>query len=582
MSKLAGNTRAALVGILFAMVAFSYALATSAGLGESSVCAAGRAVGSNPLHFTNPLHASGDRDLGDAVAGSAFARYCRAAGGVAPYAFTTAGTGTSLLTTIGLSLQPTGLVGTALAKTATQPWYSFAVTVTDSFGTKPNAVTNQFRITLVSGNQFKFATGPDLGEAVQYRDYVNTLQVIGNTTPASFAITLVKLSTDTTVSALEDIGLTVSSDGTIFGKPVAAGILTFTANCTGKNGQKAMSRDGTTVGQAFTITIIANSIVSSSVFATAIQVKGGGGAGKDSIKYAALVNLAGKKVTDLSGQTLDLRIGLYTSPTSLAFDSKGKTAKPAASKTPIPNTTASVNSNAQLKAAVSKENFNTAGTAVFAAGGVKNGTMLLPVSVRVGNLAAGQETLPFTVKEKSGKYTLSYKVGAPAPAGSFFVYSVAGKDDTKGATAADSWKVGILAQPPAKTAGKSGNLTMGSFAKTASAVVSIGTGFSDDIGAVESKGKVKSTDKSVKAADQIKKLAMDSAKGKGSFQTTLCAASKTGLSEGGTAGIGKAANFMTNITLTDAAAGKGNQVYAGEGSRVIYGAKSGWTSKIPK
>src|SRR6185295_10568301 len=91
MSKTTSMTRTGLLAVLMAMVGFSYSLATSLTDDGTDAGAAPRAVGTTiPLDFANPFVAGvgSDRDLGDAVAGSALTRLVRAKGGVPPYSFT--------------------------------------------------------------------------------------------------------------------------------------------------------------------------------------------------------------------------------------------------------------------------------------------------------------------------------------------------------------------------------------------------------------------------------------------------------------------------------------------------------------
>jgi hypothetical protein len=591
MLKLTGISRAGLLGVLFAMVAFSYALATSSGVGEGAVGAASRALGTNPLHFTNPLvsvfspaDANGtDRDLGDAVAGSQFARFCRAAGGVPPYKFASTVTPTLASLNLGVSLQVNGLVAGSMAGGLTAGAKRFRVTVTDSSGSTAGAsapVTEFFRITIVDGNTFKFGVGPDLGEAVQLREFATKLDVIGNTTPASFTTSSVALAGDSAVNSLDDVGLFLANDGTLYGKPLKAGVLTFKADCVGANGQNARSRDGLTVGQNFTLTITANTIVSTNILTTSAQIKGGS-PGKDSIKFQALANLNGRRLSDLTGDEVSLRIGAYVSPANSAttpttLDAKGKTNKPTVKNAAAVTLKGAVASTGKVSIAIGKETL----TAALFGGTLTDGsTILLPVGAAIGDAVTGTETLPFLVKNKSGKFSLSFKLGAPAPAGSFFLLKIAGKDDTKGATPADAWKVSLVAQPKAGTAGNSGNMTVGSFAQARNADVTIG-GFSDDIGVTESKGKIKS-DKVAdsKAANQVVKLAMEAKKGKGSVQTSFVGSSNSDIQEAGTAGAGNSTDFGMNITVTN---NSGAEIYSGEAGLKIYSTGKAWTEKQPR
>ncbi|MCY3018753.1 MAG: hypothetical protein NTW87_06960 [Planctomycetota bacterium] len=605
MSKLAGNTRAALLGVLFAMVGFSYALATSAGLSEASASAAGRAVGTNvALQFTNPFVSAyapadpnaTDRDLGDAVAGSAFARYCRAKGGCPPYKFTGTGDkdGQWKLSSLdlGLTLLTNGLVTPVAGTTTINPKATlgakrFRVDVTDSSGTNTGNsawVHEMFRITIFDSSVFKFAMGPDLGSAVKFQSVSVELVVINGKAPLTFGTVDKSVKLDgTAVDSLEAIGLALGNDGILYGAPLAPGKLEFTATCLNADKAPAYDRTGTKPNQDFFLQIDDNGLVSSAVVTTALQIKGGAG-GKDTIKYAGIANLMGKKPSDLAGKTITLRIGKYTTPNTTAtpatLDDKGKTIKSTADKTILKTAVSeksAVSSKGQVKIAIGKETFGALGT-TNAFGVLKAGSgVLLGVSIDVAGVATRSEVLPCDIVPKGDKYTITYKQGMAVPAGAFLITTCAGKDDTKGSTG-DSWKVAFLAQPPAGNAGKSPNLTAGSFAGAKTATVSIGFNLTDTIPVLESKNKIKSMDKSVKALDQVSKLAMDSVKGKGSMQTTFLASDKTGILMANKAKLGTvgATDFGMNISL-DSTAG-----YAGAGGKVIFSSGKAWSDKTPK
>ena len=136
MSNVSSWARTGLLAVLLAMVGFSYSLATNSNsTPDVEGRAAGATVGSfSPLAFANPFvtGTAGDRDLGDAVSGSAVVRLVRAKGGCPPYAFTAGSV------PAGLTLFKSGLVAGTLGSFTTFPnLQRFAVTVKDSFGNCP-------------------------------------------------------------------------------------------------------------------------------------------------------------------------------------------------------------------------------------------------------------------------------------------------------------------------------------------------------------------------------------------------------------------------------------------------------------
>lgn len=569
MSKLAGNTRAALLGVLFAMVGFSFAIASFDDAGAGGAGAKGRAVGSNPLHFTNPFYSSTtDRDLGDIAAGSGFVRYARAAGGVAPYKFTSTVSPTlkSVISTADI-LTSGKVVGTTASSFNTTP-VRFNVTVADS-STSNASKTEFFRLTLVSGTTFRFAVD-SLPDAVQLRDYVATLDILNGAAP--FTFTASNLSGISGVTKLEDIGLTLCNDGTIFGKPTKSGTLTFLATAKDSKGTVALGRFPSTLpGQTITLNIEANTTVAADIFATSISIKGGQ-TGKDSISYSGIANLGTTAVSSLAGSTVTLRIGKYVSPGNAAtvntLDAKGKINKsPKPAKGVVVVTLkGAVSSKGQVKIAVGKETLGT----------LFDGTDTFAVNVQVGPINA-TEVLSFTRKTSSKGFQLSYKLGSNINiAGGLLLTKVDGKDDSKAATDFDSWKVAFLAQAPATTAGNSSNLKAGSFDGGTSATVLIGNSFSDAIGGGSKSGSFKSTDKKKPTDAEVTKLALSS-KAKGSMQTGFLAGATTGIKAAKSGAT--SANFALGITLKDS---KSAEIFSGEGGAPLFNKSSkSWTSTNP-
>src|SRR5262245_19916034 len=92
------RNRSALLTIFLALVGGSYAIATSSrSTPDSQSPAADRMVGSN-LIFANAKLSNGNRDLGDAVVGSAcFMRTIGVLGGIAPYTFSVSSNSNALV-----------------------------------------------------------------------------------------------------------------------------------------------------------------------------------------------------------------------------------------------------------------------------------------------------------------------------------------------------------------------------------------------------------------------------------------------------------------------------------------------------
>jgi len=614
MSKQTGNGRAALLGVLFAMVGFSYAIATTSGVSESGPGVAARAFSTNPLHFTNPL-VSGDRDLGDILgSGVGFVRWAHAAGGVPPYKFvSTQGKPTSPLVALS-KLNPSILIGDVFLKgevfgtIAPQKFLPagpvrFQIELTDSSSSNNgagNTVIEFFRLTVVNTTQFRFAAD-SVPDAVQFRPYQTSVPVLNGVGTKTFTVTNIKVNGNAKTSFETDVGLSISKgDGTIFGKPIVSGTVTFNVNATDSTNKSALSRSGAIGGQPITLTIADNNVVSSDVLATAISVKFDTAVGgKDSISYSGIASLNGQSVSKLGGSQVTLRIAGYTTPntpaTPATLDLKGKIVKvdAAAKNKNAPTLKAGISAKS-VKVQVGKESFGKNG---FIGTVTPNG-VALAVSLQVGSAIIGTEVLNFDVKIKDTKVQLTYKLGKNvATGGNFLVTTVSGKDDTKATNnqVFDSWKVGFVGQAPA-----GGNIDAAK-----SAEVEIGRTFADATGLGDVKnGKVSSNVKPASPDGKVTKFSFDNTKGKGSVTTGFIAGNSasaaafpsgvtgfTGLPSAAAAGDGTSVNFALNVTLFKVAAAAtmpkptfgsaGNAVFAGEAGQTIFAKKTSWSDKNP-
>jgi len=530
MTKTTSMARTGLLAVLLAMVGFSYSLATSNSSATSSTSVPFAAVGSNPLTsvplaFANPFVTnSTNRDLGDAVAGSALTRLVRAKGGVPPYAFTTAGTATSLLTTASLQLLNSGILTTIGSGVSSTPFgagkgnsgpFIFAVTCKDSFGTNPHSVTEAFQLTFVTTNIFRFATTA-VADGTQYQAYVGQLNTInGDRVNSAKAVVGPTYSIDPKFPL--PTGLSVSNDGVVYGVPTVSGNLTFRAIAVDANGKPAASRDGSTTGQVYTIKIAKNGSLASVISAGTITVKTGfakskAGVGADGIAYKGVANLGATSIAALSGSNLTIRVGTYTSPAT-AFDGKGNAVTPKAKPATVPNIKGSVKKGGVLNIAITKEsiNFSTALTSQPA-------TILLPVEVRVGTAAIGSESLTFTAKYGKTGATLTYKGdSASDTGGSGQLLGVVGSDDKK--VVGDAWKALFLARFPTGLLGTS---------TVDSVDVAIGQS-SINNASITTKGTKLTAKGSVKNGDPIIAFSLDNKQGKGSLTTGALLTTATGI-----------------------------------------------------
>jgi len=248
------------MGLLFAMVGFSFALATSSSRSVDS--AASRIVGSSPLRFTNGV-LSGDFDLGDVTLGSFALRYARAAGGVRPYKFTSTVSPTlkEVLTgsTSTLDLLQNGVLtgagtnnGGLIAGVAAANFpLRFNITVADGKGSNASSVTARFRLSLESSTNFKFAVD-NLGEAVQFTQFMDAVSTVNGNGAVTVTASNVAVNGTAVTGGLEAIGLSLAADGTLFGQPLVPGTLTFTATAKDAKGNSALSRSLSGVGQTIT------------------------------------------------------------------------------------------------------------------------------------------------------------------------------------------------------------------------------------------------------------------------------------------------------------------------------------------
>jgi hypothetical protein len=561
------GANAALAGVVFAVVGFSIALATSNRGTEPTPFTAPRTVSSN-LNFANALLPNGVRDLGDAVVGSAcFVRTIGVTGGLPPFTYSITSNANGLAANkLTLVQRPlVGLFGTTagavIPLTATPGPLTFGVSVFDSV---LSSNSNAFTINILSGqNQFRFAL-TQLNDGQRFRDYECALPVINGAPPYNFAVVPGTITAGGKAqSSLTAIGLNLTPDGMVIGQPLVSGTVTFTAACTDAGGNFAKSRNGTTTNQIVTLNVLANVLVTNTVVVTQFNANGDTSVGgKDKVTLTAQLNLNGKPLSSLPGP-ITFRMGnaLVVSGTG----SKGKfdltDARAAAAKTP--KVKASINKNGLLKATFSNQSFGTRSSF-----GPIGTSTVIPIQISVGDAVDGMTVVSASTKTQKGtKFNMKYKLGTVPKggvsgtlAGAFIVTAVTGKDDTKGGTG-DSWKVSFLSVPPSGS----------SFANAgSSATVKIGKSFSDTTTITANKNSIKSVKVNAKTPNKISTLTM-SDKGKGSYQTGPLDAALTGINQASKSTTSTV--YATEIDL--------GTLFGGAGSGIIFPKKNQWTSKNP-
>ena len=599
-----------LLGLLFAMVGFSYALATSTVVVTNSATANVESRGTNgrnPLLFTTEfVPGSTDHDLGDAAFGSSILRWARAKGGTPPHRFSSDTGNTEFQGKVPLAtaisalpavVQPStstavllltgrlqGAIGALGASAGTNVPLRFDITVTDSRGDTPNTKTETFRLNMVDSSVFKFGQST-LNDAVTFRAYFDKVEVIAGQGPYTFSITptptmttgmtLTDSSGNVTAinSLLDDMGFFLNAKtGAITGRPLQAGLFAFHLDCTDKAGTHAKSRDLSIVGQLLTISIEDNPRLSSDLFSTKIDINGDTNppkGNKDTIKYSGAIAV-GDNTSSLDGNSVTLFIGNYTSPSVQITGGKGSTPKGSA---PSMNVTLG---SGFLKINIGNEGFGQTGSILS---DITQTQSVLPVTVSIGTASTqvflASELLRFNIKAKGTKFQMSYKFGPGNIGGGFFITSTQGKDDAKAATDFDAWKsTFVLLLPPNSKAQKN-------FGTVKNIVTGIGTDFTNSIGVINSGSKLGTGEKRNPTDPVVTKVGLDNKSGKGFVQTGFLP--KTSTTQNLATSISSAANstkkktrFPLIVQFKDA---NGNEIFGGENGITIFAKGTTWASK---
>lgn len=523
-----------------AALGFTFALATTPDAATAAARAANKAgsrAAIEPLRFTNPFLLTGTNpgadpllfptggatttdpqgfDMGDVSPNTDTTRYVTATGGYLPYRFAAqtlpdplAGSnGTSFAVPLRL---PFGKMSTHVPANASGA-LRFSVLLSDFINTT-RVGTFKMNVVNLGADTLRFAQDR-LPTAQQGRTYFTSLETVGGSGGVTFQVADGSVVVNgATLARLENTGLTLSSDGTLFGRPVSANDIKFTVLARDAAGHPAFSRDGSVPNQTFTITMEKGLPVSSEVAAVTamargnVLVDGTTFIANDSLTYSGYVDPKSETTATLAGTTFTLRIGRAGSPSegilTGKFDAKGKVRKTVdASPT---------NKKGQLSVSYSP----TSGKITIKASGLSLGTALgattttftdisyqpLILGFEIGNYRS-TEVLQTQTKVRSGHFAMDYAVGKRgfSRAGAMQVLSVRGTDSKvvsdNGGT---SWLIKALGVPaqdsPAAastgTTGTTGTTTTTTTTKTpkssftaptASATILAGTSATIEVG----------------------------------------------------------------------------------------------------
>ena len=586
MRSLVCCSRSALLGLTFAMAAFCFAIATTSR--DTTVTAEDRGVGSFlPLRYTNPNVlvkgvASPEFDLGDVAATQIITRYISAEGGLKPYRFTSSGTqsldaavgATDSTLTLGLSGVVSGrmasrvpavslimLGSSSYLTTPGTPGFRFKVSLQDAKGTSGDIVNGFFNLFFVPADAFKFCIDAlPTGRAQDtYMTKVETIGAAGTPT-----ISVVSISGAATTQ--KDLGLSIGSDGTIFGKPLVTGTVTIVLHAVDSKNNVALNRAKTAPDQSLTLVINANPVTSSDMVTTSCSVSGDTSkTGGDRLSYKGIVNVLGQDNFAIASSVVTFHLGGISFTGTL--DKRGSFKATLADLSVV---SAKINaSSGTFSISISKGTFSKVLNATTFKDGDKTREAL---AVVVGDAVSTTEVLDFATKVNGTKYALNYRLGSTGSnvGGAFQVVKVLGKDQTgSNGAAADKFNVGFIALAPIGL-----GTTQGTNNAT-TAQLRIGTNFIAKLPATGNAANGFSFRGN--SGSLVRNLKLTSKTGKGTFSTAALAPSQTGLQPAAQSLRFGNIFFPVGLDLT-----RSGTTFTGEHARRIFGLRNTYVDVPPK
>ncbi|MCK6474107.1 MAG: hypothetical protein L6R28_20505 [Planctomycetes bacterium] len=252
-------------------------------------------------------------ELGDIATGEPFERMVHIAGGNAPYQIVVtafvevSGGNAQAVITDGIQLSDAGVVSGTY--TGLEEEIFFDVRVVDSVGAE---LTGIFHLLVDTTLSFRFAqdrlAGAQLG--LNYVTRIDTVNNLGD--PVFFNVEAGSITLDGgDIDDLEEIGLTLNADGTLYGRPLQTGTLEFTCVADDGFGTLAVDyTDGLDEFQVFTVEIEDMTQAMSTVMLFTAQIKGNLEKTQvDSLAIKGILDLNGQLLANLAGRPITLRIG---------------------------------------------------------------------------------------------------------------------------------------------------------------------------------------------------------------------------------------------------------------------------------
>lgn len=588
--------RASALGLVVAMMGFCYATSTGRGLGGSedsgnaTVSVGARGVGTTPLRFTNAFDPTPPPayDLGDACYGSVITRYLTAAGGVRPYSFIQTGLEPAIIgAQSSLTLFQSGYLVGSLVPGNPSPLY-FQSTVSDSMGTTPNSVTGLFKLNLfvIGPTVFRFGTDR-VNNGVVGQHYATKVDTLGGIKTVTYSVVPNSLTLNGASkgpnAGLEAIGLSLASDGTISGRPLEPGLVSFTARAIDSENRVASPKSGAAgENQEITFSIEENTTASTDFTTLACRAKSDlGKVGKDSISFSGIMNLSGNAFTALNGSRFEFRLGGASFVGFVNF--KGKVVNQRGGPVVYAD-------GSRMNAAVDPRNGKVRGTvSKVTLGKLLDGqnvsnrsTRRYAVQLNIAKAVVASDMLEFSTRKSGDKFTVDYKLGklGQSLGGVFQVLSVKGSDKlTVSGRPGVAWATKFLAVPRFGVNANAGLDAVSSLR------VRIGNQFSD---LIQSKYLTSTRKGGIQLANRgrvgevVDKFAYNPAKFTGSLVTQPLSSTATGIVQ-----AGLSSSPVVNFTLgLDVQRTGTNPSFSGEAAKhVAPGQKSNrrfnnWVDKV--
>jgi len=533
------TSRVLLGGIVAALAGFSFALATSdSRSAEFAARAQSRIVGTG-LRFTNPFLLPGQDsefpsggdvandpdgfDLGDAVFGSQIVRYLTAANGVSPYIFSSP----DLSAGSGLVLDSDGKLTGAVPVGSSSP-AKFTGRVDDTSGLRR---TGRFVLNVLAQSAATFRFAHDrLSSAQVGQDYITNIEVLNTGSGTVFSVASGSITFNgAAVANLEAVGLRLFPDGTIAGRPLNSGTLTFTANAT-RQGVQALDRSGTRIGQPLTISIAPRNSVQSVLAVNSSTIRLGK-PGRDSLAMQLFVNSDGLRQEDFANQEFILRVGNRVFRGALNQRGQINTRFFKATFAAL---------KGSLKLTITREDLSDLFTPV-----PTSGTHDVVIQLQIGQSFLGTDVIRYNVRARRTNTQLQYRLNKDTPLGGLFqITSLVAADFFEGT----AFKARFLIAPV-----RSSNV---SFGTATDATVHIGQGFNQTLRLFNNRGSF--------PPDGVRRININPRTKIGQIETYPLTQSQTGVPPAPQSG-GRLQTFLLGLEL-----GTTTQLFFGEASRRIF------------